>query len=129
MARKSIVLLENRKSVLPLGKPRSIAVVGPLADSPVDMLGEWRAKGDPKEVVTILRGIEKTAGAGTRVTHAKGCDVTGSDRSGFAEAVRAARSADVVIACLGESADMSGRGLLPLGTGTAGRPAGTTERT
>lgn len=110
MARKSIVLLENRKSVLPLGKPRSIAVVGPLADSPVDMLGEWRAKGDPKEVVTILRGIEKTAGAGTRVTHAKGCDVTGSDRSGFAEAVRAARSADVVIACLGESADMSGEG-------------------
>ena len=110
MARKSIVLLENRKSVLPLGKPRSIAVVGPLADSPVDMLGEWRAKGDPKEVVTILRGIEKAAGAGTRIVHAKGCNVTGSDRSGFAEAVRAARGADVVIACLGESADMSGEG-------------------
>ena len=110
MARKSIVLLENRKSVLPLGKPRSIAVVGPLADSPVDMLGEWRAKGDPKEAVTILRGIEKAAGAGTRIVHAKGCNVTGNDRSGFAEAVRAARGADVVIACLGESADMSGEG-------------------
>lgn len=109
IARKSIVLLENRDAVLPLSdRYKSIAVVGPLADNPADMLGSWCAQGDGNEAVGILQGIRQAVGDGIKIRYAKGCDVEGEDRSGFSEAVRAVKKSDVAIVCLGETRFMSG---------------------
>src|SRR4029078_9928572 len=61
-----------------------------------------------EDSVTFLTGLKARAGAAVQVTHAKGCDITGAGTDGFAEAVAAARQADVVVAVLGEAASMSG---------------------
>jgi len=106
-ARRSIVLLKNEKDLLPLNKKASIAVVGPLADNRRGMLGSWSGRGSEKETVSVLEGIREKLGNSAAV-YAKGCDVRGVSRDGFEEAMRAAGQADVVIAVLGESADMSG---------------------
>lgn len=108
IARESIVLLENRNAVLPLSdKVRSIALVGPLADSQADMLGAWHAFGEAEDAVSIRQGIANVA-PDVKINYAKGCEVEGNDRKGFAEALNAARRSDVVVACLGESFSMTG---------------------
>jgi beta-glucosidase len=108
MARRSMVLLKNEKEVLPLAKDMgTVAVIGPLADNRKDPLGTWSAKGRPEDMVTVLEGIASIS-PGTKVRYAKGCDFEGDDRSGFDEAIRAARESDVVVAVLGERQDMSG---------------------
>ena len=108
-ARRSIVLLKNSGNLLPLPKSvRSIAVIGPLADDRVDPLGPWDALGNPVDVVTLLDGIRRSVSSSTRVFYARGCTISGDDRSGFAGALEAARSADAVILALGESREMSG---------------------
>lgn len=108
IARECIVLVKN-EGVLPLGKSlRRIAVIGPLADDRDAVLGCWRALGDPRDAVSVLEGVRKKVGPETEVLYAKGCDVRSEDRSGFPEAVEAARRADAVVLVVGESADMSG---------------------
>lgn len=108
LARKSLVLLRNEGGVLPLSKrPGTIAVIGPLADDKRVMLGGWAAAGRPEDAVTPLEGIRAAVGAGTKVLHARGVDVEGTNRSLFGEAVRIAREADVVLMFLGEHHDMS----------------------
>ena len=108
-ARESIVLLKNKGSLLPLSRDlRSIAVVGPLADDHDAPLGNWRARGNPEDVVSLLEGITSAAGPGTRIIHETGCGINDPSGEGIGRAVRAARSADVVIAVVGESALMSG---------------------
>jgi beta-glucosidase len=102
-ARKSMVLLKNDGALLPLtGAIASIAVIGPLADNPQDLLGSWHAAGRPQDVVTVLAGIQRRAGPTTTVTYARGASITGSERDGFADAVAAARNADVAIVVVGE---------------------------
>ena len=54
VARRSLVLLENRNQTLPLKKAGTIALVGPLADAPIDMMGSWAADGKPAHSVTCL---------------------------------------------------------------------------
>jgi beta-glucosidase len=109
IARRSIVLLKNEKSLLPLSKNlKSIAVIGPLADDHDAPLGNWRAKGEAKDVVSLLDGIKNAVGNNTRIIYEKGCEVLDPATTGFTGAVKAARSADIVIAVLGESALMSG---------------------
>jgi beta-glucosidase len=109
MARKSLVLLKNEGAVLPLSKTvRTLAVIGPLAQDRRAMLGSWAAAGRAEDAVTPLEGIQAAVGAGTRVLHAKGAEILGTDQSGFAEAVRIARGADAVVMFLGEDQDMSG---------------------
>jgi beta-glucosidase len=86
VAQKSIVLLKNENGLLPLPKSgRRIAVVGPLADSKVDMLGPWSGLGKAEDCVTPLEGI----------------------RSIIGEPV-ALDQADIIVAILGESREMSG---------------------
>ena len=58
VARKSLVLLENRNGTLPLRKAGTIALVGPLADSPIDIMGSWSAAGVAKQSVTLRQGLE-----------------------------------------------------------------------
>lgn len=109
VARRSLVLLKNDGHVLPLaGDLGTIAVIGPLADDSASALGAWAAAGQPRDVITVLAGIRRAVGPGTRVRYAPGADVAGSDSGGFAQAVGAARAADAVVLVLGEERDMSG---------------------
>ncbi len=113
VAARSIVLLKNDRDVLPLSKnSRSIAVIGPLADSPQDMLGSWSGDGRKEDVVTLLAGIRAKASPATKINYARGCSIAGegstAEASSLDEAVRIAQESDVVVVAVGESADMSG---------------------
>jgi beta-glucosidase len=106
-ARRSIVLLTNRDGVLPLRDGMRIALLGPLADAREDMLGPWAAAGRAEDMVTILEGV-KAAFPDSEIRHAPGVEVAGDDTTGIAAALELARSADVVVLCLGEARQLSG---------------------
>jgi beta-glucosidase len=102
-ARESIVLLKN-DGVLPLKKDLgSIAVIGPNADDVINQLGDYAPHSVLHEVVTVLGGIKRAVSPQTKVVYARGCDVAKPDKSGFAEAVRAATGADAAIVVVGEN--------------------------
>ena len=108
VAEESIVLLKNDGQRLPLGaQVHSIAVIGPLADDKVSALGSWPGRGDPQDAITPLEGIKTRAGS-VSVVYAKGCGITDTTTAGFADAVAAAKQADVAVLVLGEAGDMSG---------------------
>jgi beta-glucosidase len=110
MAQKSIVLLKNEGSLLPLAKElERVALVGPLADSAIDMLGGWRAAGEPKDVVTLRADLQARLGSRAKLAYAAGCGVRGacSDQQ-IAEAVAACEGAEAVILAVGEHWFMSG---------------------
>ncbi|MES2277175.1 MAG: glycoside hydrolase family 3 N-terminal domain-containing protein [Bacteroidota bacterium] len=106
MARKSIVLLKNQGQLLPLSKNKSIAVIGPLAKSETDMKGFWSVdwKGQDHSV-SLFEGMQAV---GANLTYAKGCEIADTSKAHFAEAVQAAKNADVVVMAVGEAANMSG---------------------
>jgi beta-glucosidase len=134
IAEASLVLLKNEGDLLPLSPDiRSVAVIGPNADAGRNLLGDYShpahiealmvfnsrvaelLKPHIKEgqlpqgsvrVVSVLEGIRQVVSSSTRVLYARGCDVTASSTSGFAEALEAARQADVVIAVLGDKAGL-----------------------
>jgi beta-glucosidase len=109
VAGEAIVLLKNDRAVLPLAATaKTVAVLGPLADSKQDPLGPWHGAGQAQDVVTVLAGIRERAPAGMTVVHAPGCDMVGPSTAGFAAALQAARQADVAVVVLGEAADLSG---------------------
>ena len=110
VAEESIVLLKNDGPLLPLGdRAHTIAVIGPLADDKVAALGSWVGRGDPRDATTPLEGIRARAGGGgVNVLYAKGCDISDTATAGFADAVTAAKQADVAVLVLGEAAEMSG---------------------
>ena len=109
IAGKSMVLLKNERETLPLSKTiGSVAVIGPLADDRKSALGWWSGDGRDEDTITPLAGIRSKVSAQTKVTYAKGCEVTGDATSGFAEAVAAARSSDVALVFVGEAKEMVG---------------------
>lgn len=111
MARESIVLLENRKQLLPLSRELgSIVVIGPLADAPSHMLGCWQCKTDASHVVTLLQGVREAVSADTEIRYAKGCALPfDEDQSGDIEsAVLAAQGSDLVLLALGEPCGFCG---------------------
>ncbi|MEC8683021.1 MAG: beta-glucosidase BglX [Bacteroidota bacterium] len=124
IARKSIVLLKNENSVLPLSKAlESIAVIGPLADDKDSPLGNWRAQADKNSAVSVLEGIQNAVGNEVQINYAKGADlgmgersflmpleINDTDTSGFAKAIEAAKKSEVVVMVLGEDAFQSGEG-------------------
>ena len=127
VARESLVLLKNRLQTLPLKKTGTIAVIGPLADSKRDMMGSWSAAGVADQTVTVLQGIQNVAGATAKIVHVKGANVTDqkdivdflnqyepavqvdprSPQEMIDEAVNTAKSADVVVAVVGEAQGMA----------------------
>src|SRR5256886_1785161 len=108
VAEESMVLLKNDASLLPIGpRVHTIAVIGPLADDKASALGSWPGRGDPQDAVTPLAGIKAHAGS-VNVVYAKGCGITDTTTAGVAEAVAAAKQADVAVLVLGEAGDMSG---------------------
>jgi beta-glucosidase len=113
VARKSIVLLKNKDDVLPLAATaKSIAVIGPLANSKEDMIGSWSAAGDRRtRPVTLLEGLRAGAPTGTTIAYAKGASYHFDDAGktdGFAEALALAARSDVIIAAMGEHWNMTG---------------------
>lgn len=117
--KKSIVLLKNDNNLLPL-KTKKIAVIGPMAKDKDSPLGNWRAAADANSAVSLYEGLADALGE-QNIVYAPGCklsigpnnffnevQIEESDRSGFAEAIRVARSAEVVIMNLGEPAYLSG---------------------
>jgi beta-glucosidase len=102
--REGIVLLKNDKNLLPLKKDlKSVAVIGPNADDVANQLGDYSPKSVPQRVMTVIDGIKAAVSPRTQVTQVRGCEITGTDKSGFAEAVRAAKAADVAVVVVGES--------------------------
>jgi len=110
VAERSFVLLKNSgaagKATLPLGpEVHSVALIGPLADSAVNMLGSWGARGNPADVVTLRTALtSRMKPSGGQVLYAKGTEILTADQSGFAAAVAAAKQAEVVVVALGEDA-------------------------
>ena len=109
VAAKSLVLAKNADATLPLPENiRRIGVIGPLADAWQEMRGPWAAAGYEERSVSVLTGL-RDALPNAQVTHVEGVTISGADGSGIAAAVDLAGSGvDVVVLCLGETAEMSG---------------------
>lgn len=111
VAQESAVLLKNDSTLLPLdaSKLKSVAVIGPNADQV--QYGDYTYTRDNRSGVTILQGLRDRLGSRVQINYAKGCNITGSDRSGIAAAVEAASKSDVAVVVLGEtSVILSGLG-------------------
>lgn len=109
-AAESAVLLKN-KGVLPFDDHvKSIALIGPFAQEN-RINGVWSCKGSEKDSVSVAAGVQALL-PNAQIISAHGCgnEWNDFDRSGFAEAVDAAKNADAVILCLGEPQDYSGEG-------------------
>ena len=128
VARRSLVLLKNHDQRLPLARRGTFAVIGPLADNRIDMLGSWSASGQPSQAISLYQGLKNAVGDNARVLYARGANIS-DDRQVFsllmdntvdfdprppstllAEALAVARQADVVIVALGEARGMSHEG-------------------
>ena len=128
IAAQSFVLLKNQGSVLPLKKSGTIALVGPLADSRENMVGTWSVAADFEKAVSVMDGLKAAVGDKAKIIYARGANIvsdpdldarisvfgkpTGRDSRPESEmideAVKAASQADVVVAAVGESAEMTG---------------------
>lgn len=110
-AARSIVLLKNEANFFPIAKdkPLTVALIGPMVKDKINQNGEWAGKGDREKSVSLFEGLtEKYAGSPVRFVYAQGCDLTTENEAGFAQALAAARSADVVLAAMGEDFNWSG---------------------
>lgn len=127
-AAQSFVLLKNKSNVLPIEKSGTIALVGPLADAKENMTGTWSVAARFSESISVLEGLKKAVGTNAKLVYAKGANLTESevleanstlfgkslhrDKRTAAElrdeAVRIAKNADVIVAAVGEAAEMSG---------------------
>lgn len=128
IAAQSLVLLKNQNQVLPLKKSGTIALIGPLADAKENMPGTWSVATKMENAISLLAGIKEVAGPSTKVLYAKGSNLDYDEtfetnatmfgktlhRDGrskeelLAEALKVANQSDVIVAALGESAEMSG---------------------
>lgn len=106
-ALKSVVLLKNEQSILPLKKNGvKIALIGPFADSN-QVVGAWGSLAKDAECTSLVAGISALVG-NENLMCLPGCAINDHDRSGFAAALELAQQADVVILALGEDQEMSG---------------------
>ncbi len=127
-AAESMVLLKNSSGLLPIKKSGTIAVIGPLANSKENMLGTWAVSADYSTPVSLLTGLQQVAGSDAKILYAKGSNL--SEDSLFEqrvsvfgkplemdrrpeeeilnEALAIAQQSDIIIAALGEAAEMSG---------------------
>ena len=113
VAQKSIVLLKNDNQTLPISKSvKTIAFIGPMVKEYKANMGFWSVElpevNYDKWVVSQWDGLQNKVGKNTKLLYAKGCEVDGDNKDGFAEAVATAKQADVVILSIGERRDMSG---------------------
>ncbi len=103
VAQASVTLLKNEKSLLPLNKKISkIALIGPNADSPYNMLGDYTAPQEENNVKTVLDGI-LTKLSPSQVEYVKGCAIRDTTTCNLEQAVAAAQRSEVVITVVGGS--------------------------
>lgn len=127
-AAQSFVLLKNQNNVLPLKKSGTIALIGPLADNKENMPGTWSVAANFDKATSVLTGLKEVVGDKVKILHARGSnldeDSLFEDRAGMfgkslrrdsrpahvilQEALDIANQSDVIVAALGESAEMSG---------------------
>ena len=127
-AAQSFVLLKNQDDLLPLKKNGAIALVGPLADAKENMTGTWSVSADFSKAISLLTGFQNAAGGKARILYAKGSNLAAdslleqratmfgkslhrdkrSDSALLKEALSVAAQSDVIVAALGEAAEMSG---------------------
>lgn len=128
IAAESFVLLKNSNNALPLKKSGTIALIGPLADATENMTGTWSVAAKFSESISVIKGLKEVAGSGVNVLYAKGSNLDEDslieergtmfgkslkrDRRPAAdilqEAINIANQSDVIVAALGEAAEMSG---------------------
>lgn len=125
IAAETFVLLKNTDNLLPLERKGKIALIGPMADARNNMCGMWSMTCTPSRHGTLLEGIRSAAGDQAEILYAKGSNMyydtalekgavgirpleRGDDRQLLSEALHTAARADVVVAALGECAEMSG---------------------
>jgi beta-glucosidase len=106
--RRAIVLLTRRNGILPLSpEMRRIALIGPLAAAPREMLGPWASAGRCEDAISILEGLT-AAMPQCRIDHAPGVDIAGENVDSISAALGLCADAEVVVLCVGEAAAMSG---------------------
>jgi beta-glucosidase len=128
IATQTFVLLKNQNNILPLKKNGTIALIGPLADNKENMTGTWSVASDQSKSISLLSGLKEVAGNNVKILHARGSNLDADslfeDRAGMfgkslrrdsrpaeqilQEALSIANQSDVIVAALGESAEMSG---------------------
>ncbi|MFC4870902.1 beta-glucosidase BglX [Negadavirga shengliensis] len=128
VAAQSFVLMKNEEKTLPLQKSGTIALVGPMADNAENMTGTWSVAGRFEESVSLMRGIQNAVGEGVKIVHARGANVVADsllesrisifgkptyrdnrpEEVLIREALETVRQADVIVAAMGEAAEMSG---------------------
>ncbi|MFD2965865.1 beta-glucosidase BglX [Sphingobacterium bambusae] len=128
IASKSFVLLKNEQQTLPLKKSGTVALIGPLANTRANMPGTWSVSADLENTPSLLEGMQAALGNKVKIVHHLGSnlisDAAYQERATMfgrsiprderpeadiiAEAVQVASSADVIVAALGESSEMSG---------------------
>lgn len=124
----SFVLLKNENHALPIKKSGIIALIGPLADNRSNMPGTWSVSADFTKPVSVLEGLKEVAGSNAKILYAKGSNLTEdslleqratmfgktlgrdsrSDEALLKEALDIAVQSDVIVAALGEAAEMTG---------------------
>ena len=111
VARESAVLLKNKEKTLPLSqKMHSVAVIGPLADSPRDQLGTWAFDGKAENSVTPLTAIREVLGA-DKVNYIKGLQYSrDKSKADFARTLAVAKQSDAILFFGGEEWILSGEG-------------------
>lgn len=127
-ASESFVLLKNEGNVLPLDKSKTIAVIGPLANTKSNMVGTWSVAARLEKPLSLVEGLKDVAGKKANILHAVGSnliedakmqqdatmfgrDIPRDNRSEeelTAEALKIAAQADVIVAAMGEASEMSG---------------------
>ncbi len=112
---KSIVLLKNENKILPIKKDvKSIALIGPSADSTRNLLGDYAysahvdSKKDAVQVVSIKEGIENIVSEDTEIRYARGCGIMDRSEEGFAEAVKIASESEITVLVVGGKSGLSG---------------------
>lgn len=125
VATESFVLLKNEGQLLPLQKKGKIALIGPLANTRANMAGTWCVAYTPDRYSTLKEGLERAVAGKAELLYAQGSNLTadealqkaaefgktiprGDDQKLKAEALQIANQSDVIIAAMGECADMSG---------------------
>ena len=139
-AAKSCVLLKNENGALPIShQAKTIALIGPLGNETGDLLGCWAGPGRWQDVVSLAVGLRAKLAAGSELKVVRGCEITGTAKitkrldgtsvaeaaaaggDDFAEAVSAAKAADVVILALGEPGGWTGENSSRSDLGLPGR--------
>ena len=128
IAAQSLVLLKNENQLLPLKKSGTIAVIGPLADAKENMAGTWSVATKQENSISLIAGINAVVGSTAKVLYAKGSNLdydfafeekatmfgktlhrdNRTKEELLSDALKIANQSDVIVAALGESAEMSG---------------------